>query len=76
MQRAVCSLNCVWEDPGEKPSGEKPSNLSGGENPSAGFATCGEKPSPFLGHVEKGLQKGPQFLQVLNSYNSIYFKII
>ena len=52
---------------GEKPSGEKPSNFSSGENPSASFAACGENPSPFFlgggggggggGHVEKN----PQF---------------
>ena len=33
---------------GEKPSGEKPSNFSSGENPSASFAACGENPSPFF----------------------------
>ena len=42
---------------GEKPSGENPSNFSGGENPLASFATCGEKLSLVLGHVEKS----PQF---------------
>ena len=33
---------------GEKPSGENPSNFFCRENPSANFATCGEKPSSFF----------------------------
>ena len=34
---------------GEKPSGENPSNFYSREKSSASCATCGEKPSPFLG---------------------------
>ena len=33
---------------GENPSGENPSKVSCGENPSPYFGTCGEKPSHYF----------------------------
>ena len=34
---------------GENPSGENPSKVSCGENPSPYFGACGENPSPYFG---------------------------
>ena len=48
---------------GENPSGENPSKVSCGENPSPYFGACGENPSLFSGLWRKPLNlKSPHFL--------------
>ena len=48
---------------GEDPSGENPSKVSCGENPSPYFGACGENPHPIFRLVEKTpqLYKKPSF---------------